>query len=251
MTWVRMLLLAFASCCLPAQALEERRVEISGAAFKVVTLDLAEDRLELAWKRPDGRAYGTVAALEDDLRARGRELLFATNAGIYDRAHRPLGLHVEGGRTLVPLNTTPGRPGAGNFSIQPNGVFYVDENGNAGVVRTARWKQAGIRARLATQSGPMLLVDGAINPALDPDSQSRKWRSGVCAPEPGKAMFAASAVPVTFHAFARLFQHLGCRDALYLDGTLSRIHTGSGVTGAPVLAGKPWVGILLVAPAQE
>jgi uncharacterized protein YigE (DUF2233 family) len=94
----------------------------------------------------------------------------------------------------------------------------------------------------------MLVVDGAITPAFVEGSDSRKWRSGVCAPAPDKAVFAVSIAPVTFHAFARLFRDaLGCRDALFLDGTLSQIYTATdGYSGAPAMMVKPYAGMLAV-----
>jgi len=87
-----------------------------------------------------------------------------------------------------------------------------------------------------------------INPAFVEGSDSRKWRSGVCAPAPEKAVFAVSIAPVTFHAFARLFRDtLGCRDALFLDGTLSQIYTAAdGYSGAPSMMVKPYAGMLAV-----
>ena len=43
------------------------------------------------------------------------------------------------------------------------------------------------------------------------------------------AVRAVSEAPLTFHAFARLFRDtLGCRDALYLDGTLSKMYRKGG-----------------------
>lgn len=250
------LLLAALLLVPPAAALEAREAGFAGASYRVVAVDLARERLELVWKDGADRPYADAVALRGRAAAGGRELLFATNAGMYDRAFRPLGLHVEEGRALRPLNATPGAPAAGNFGIGPNGVFYVDEAGNAGVATVAEWQRAGIRPRLATQSGPMLLVAGAINPAFIPGSPSLKWRSGVCAPKPREVRFAVSEVPVNFHDFARFFRDvLGCRDALYLDGTLSRIYLrDGGFAGAPGFLARPWVGILAVfaeAPAAE
>ncbi|MGB4859960.1 MAG: phosphodiester glycosidase family protein, partial [Dokdonella sp.] len=105
---------------------------------------------------------------------------------------------------------------------------------------------------VASQSGPMLLIDGSINPKFDIDSDSRKWRSGVCAPRPDRVEFVVSTVPVSFHEFARVFRdQLGCRDALYLDGTLSRIWTAEdGYSGAPAFLVKPYVGIFAVFDEQ-
>jgi uncharacterized protein YigE (DUF2233 family) len=230
-----------------------RQVRLDGGDFRVVDIDLARDRLELHWKTADGNALASIEALKQWGEADGRALEFAANAGIYDRQFRPLGLHIEDEQTLRPLNTTPGNGRQGNFSIQPNGVFYVDRAGNAGVLTTQAWRDRAIVARIATQSGPMLVVDGEINPNFDEQSDSLKWRSGVCAKTPQTVSFAVSEAPVTFHAFARLFRdELGCRDALYLDGTLSRLYTaGEGFVGAPAMMVKPYTGMFGVfAPAR-
>jgi uncharacterized protein YigE (DUF2233 family) len=242
---------ALAAATRGAHALESNAVEMDGARYRVVTLDLARETPELHWLDAEGRPYGSIDALREASRAQGRALVFATNAGIYDREYRPLGLAIAQGKTLRPLNTARGR--SGNFGIQPNGVFYVDRAGRAGVVTTAQWRERGIDARIATQSGPMLVVDGAINPNFVESSQSRKWRSGVCAPSAGRAAFAVSETPVTFHAFARLFRDaIGCRDALYLDGTLSRIWTATdGYSGAPAVMVKPYAAMIAVFDAPE
>lgn len=231
-----------------AGAVESRLVHEGDADYRVATIDLRADALDLYWRDANGAAYGSIEALRRSGESAGRVLAFAANAGIYDRSDRPLGLTIADGRTLRPLNTTKPRGGSGNFGMQPNGVFYVDREGRAGVARTDAWRSLGIDARVATQSGPMLVVDGEINPAFVEGSDSRKWRSGVCAPTPGKAVFAVSIAPVTFHAFARLFRDtLGCRDALFLDGTLSRIYTASdGYSGAPAMMVRPYAGMLAV-----
>ena len=242
------MLLAVAAVALPAAALEGRSVNLDDGAYRVVELDLAHDALESHWRDADAQPLASIERLREWGAAQGRELLFATNAGIYDRAFRPLGLYIENGATQRPLNTTPGAARAGNFSIQPNGVFYVDKHNHAGVVTTAEWREQKIDARLATQSGPMLVIGGAINPSFDEESDSLKWRSGVCAKTAQRVIFAVSEAPVTFHAFARLFRdQLGCRDALYLDGTLSRIYTkADGYAGAPAIMVKPYAAMLAV-----
>ena len=240
--------LALGLVAAPVAAIEARTLRQDGAAYRVVELDLARERLELHWKDPAGTPFASIEGLRLWGAAQGRELLFATNAGIYDREFRPLGLHVEDGVTLRKLNTARGNASRGNFAIQPNGVFHVDEDGNAGVVPTMQWRESGVDARLATQSGPMLVVDGAINPNFDEASDSLRLRSGVCARTPREVVFAVSETPVSFHAFARLFRDgLGCRDALYLDGTLSRVWTrADGYAGASPMVAKPYAGMLAV-----
>ncbi|HVV97163.1 MAG TPA: phosphodiester glycosidase family protein [Rhodanobacteraceae bacterium] len=236
------------SACLAsrADALESRVVRAGDADVRVVTLDLSRETLALRWLDADGQPYGSIEALKRAAEADGQTLEFATNAGMYDRENRPLGLTIADGRTLRPLNTTRGR--SGNFAIQPNGVFYVDKAGNAGVVATGAWRERAIDARIATQSGPMLVVDGEINANFVEASDSRKWRSGVCAPSPRRVAFAVSDAPITFHAFASVFRDaLECRDALYLDGTLSRIWTAAGgYSGAPAVMVKPYAAMLAV-----
>jgi uncharacterized protein YigE (DUF2233 family) len=241
-------LAACASIASNAAAVDSRLVHVGDSDYRVVTIDLATDPLELVWLDAEGRAYASIDALRGAVEARGRTLLFATNAGMYDRSNRPLGLTIAAGKTLRPLNSAQGSGRSGNFGMPPNGVFYVDAHAHAGVARTASWRSLGIDARVATQSGPMLVVDGEINPAFIEASESRKWRSGVCAPSPDRAVFAVSVAPVTFHAFARVFRDaLGCRDALFLDGTLSQIYTASdGYSGAPDMMVKPYAGMLAV-----
>lgn len=242
------LVLALAGAPPLAAAPSVRSVRAGDVECRVVGVDLATDRLELHWKDEAGRAFGTVDRLREWGEGRGRALLFAANAGIYDGQYRPLGLHVEDGRIVRPLNTARTGTGRGNFALPPNGVFYVDRDGRAGVLTTARWQQARIEPRLATQSGPMLVVDGDLNPNFDAASDSRKWRSGVCAPTPDHVLFAVSEAPLSFHAFATMFRdELGCRDALYLDGTLSRFWTPTtGYAGAAAVLVRPYAGMFAV-----
>ncbi|HEV7489426.1 MAG TPA: phosphodiester glycosidase family protein [Rhodanobacteraceae bacterium] len=230
-----------------AAALETRTLHAGEDDFRVVTVNLAEDSLDIYWRDAEGEPYGSIAALKRKGEADQHELLFATNAGIYDRDYRPLGLTIADGKLLRHLNPAHGG-GGGNFGLQPNGIFYVDREGHAGVIATSAWPAQRIDARVATQSGPMLVIDGELNPGFVESSDSRKWRSGVCAQAPGRVVFAVSETPVTFHAFARIFRdNLGCRDALYLDGTLSQIYTAAdGYAGAPDVMVKPYAGMLAV-----
>lgn len=231
-----------------ARALETRRVTRGDDGFVLVELDLPRDQLELRWQDGDGHALSSIEGLRAWGQKHGRELLFATNAGIYDQQLRPLGLHIEDGATWRRLNTVRLPGTIGNFSMQPNGVFHVDRDGKAGVMTTAQWQQAPPAARIASQSGPMLLVDGQINPTFDAGSQSRKIRSGVCAPTPQRVVFAISQTPVSFHRFAQMMRdEVHCRDALFLDGSLSQIWTrADGYVGAPAPMLKPYVGMFAV-----
>jgi uncharacterized protein YigE (DUF2233 family) len=158
--------------------------------------------------------------LRQDLAAGGEELLFAVNGGIYARTLEPLGLYLEDGVRLEGLNR--GR-GGGNFFLKPNGVFYVGESG-AGVVETDRYPPPG-QVRNAVQSGPMLVIDGALHPRFIPGYHSRHVRNGVGVDRRGRVVFAISRGLVNFHDFGTLFRdRLDCPNALYLDGKISQMY---------------------------
>ena len=236
------------SCGRDARGVTAQRVGLDGLAYRVVTIDLRTHPLGLYWRDPDThQPFASIEALRQWGSTHRRRLLFATNAGIYDRHGAPLGLYVEKGRTLVPLNTAHGDPRAGNFSLQPNGVFAIDRNGTATVHTTGDFHHTPPDALWATQSGPMLVIDGRINSHFVADSTSLKWRSGVCARTPHEVVFAISEGPVNFHSFAHLFRdRLGCRNALYLDGSISQFYVEGDYFGAPGFLVKPYAGMFAV-----
>jgi uncharacterized protein YigE (DUF2233 family) len=187
-------------------------VTAEGAAYTVCEVDLRRHAVRLFWRKPDGETYGRLATLPAAQRA-GR-LAFAMNAGMYDPAYRPVGLYVENGRELVRANTNPG---PGNFHMRPNGIFYVaGETG--GVLDTVSFLKERPAVDFATQSGPMLVINGRLHPLFG-RSNSRKFRNGVGVRDEHTLVFAISDTEVTFADFARLFRdRLKCDNALFLDG---------------------------------
>ncbi|HEX4459994.1 MAG TPA: phosphodiester glycosidase family protein, partial [Polyangia bacterium] len=135
----------------------------------------------------------------------------------------PVGLHIEDGHIRHPIERNPG---TGNFYLLPNGVFLVGKAG-AKVVETSRLDDVR-DIDLATQSGPLLLANNVPHPRFVPTSHNALIRSGVGVRTPSDLCFAVTRGPITFWDFARLFRdELGCRDALYLDGTISRLYAPS------------------------
>ncbi len=193
-----------------------------GAAFTVCAFDPHHDDLRLFWKRPDDRPFGSLGALAETLRGQGERLIFAMNAGMFREDQSPVGLYVEKSRLIHNADTRG--DGASNFHMKPNGVFWIGD-GIAGVTETSRYLANPPAARYATQSGPMLVIDGRIHPKIRPDGTSAKIRNGVGVDDHGEAVFAIAEEPVTFDAFARLFRDgLRCRNALFLDGSLSSLY---------------------------
>ena len=147
--------------------------------------------------------------------------MFGMNAGMYGADLAPVGLYVEDGRRLEHADI---RAGASNFHMQPNGVFWIGD-GVAGIVETSRFLANPPAARYATQSGPMLVIDGRIHPKILPTGTSEKIRNGVCVRDGTSPIFVIAEVPVTFYAFARLFRDgLACTNALFLDGSISSLY---------------------------
>jgi uncharacterized protein YigE (DUF2233 family) len=141
------------------------------------------------------------------------------NAGMYDDRGAPIGVLVARGAALHPLDTGDG---SGNFYLQPNGVFSVDRDGAVHVEPTRAYAARHAESVWATQSGPMLVIDGALHPAIADDGPSRKVRNGVGARDAHTALFVISDTPVSFGRLARLFRdELRCHDALFLDGVVS------------------------------
>jgi uncharacterized protein YigE (DUF2233 family) len=192
-----------------------------GTSYVVCSFDARRDDIRLFWKGSDNQVYGGFSRLASALAARGRSLRFAMNAGMFENDLSPVGLYVEDGRQIHHADL---REGSSNFHLRPNGVFYVGD-GAAGVVETSRFLALGPKAQFATQSGPMMVIDGRIHPKILPTGASEKIRNGVGVRDGALVYFALSEEPVTFHAFARLFRDgLNCPNALFLDGSVSSVY---------------------------
>lgn len=202
-----------------------RTLTDDAAHYVVCTFDMRQNEhgqeLRLFLSDPKGEPYGGFAALQADLQHKGEELLFAMNAGMYGEDLRPVGLLIEGGNQIHPVNQ---RSGAGNFHLKPNGVFYFGGY-SAGVMETQAFIKSGLKPEYATQSGPMLVVNGMIHPKIEATGTSEKIRNGVGVRDGHIVLFVISEDPVTFYRFASLFRdELGCVNALYLDGSISTLY---------------------------
>jgi uncharacterized protein YigE (DUF2233 family) len=198
-----------------------RSESFRGASYVVCSFDPSKDDLRIYWRGDDGKPYRTFAALAADLEGKGKSLRFGMNGGMYRDDFRPVGLYIENGHELTRANTATVAGGPSqipNFYKKPNGVFYIGDS-EAGILETGRFLAARPKANFATQSGPMLIVDGAIHPAFVVNSSDRKPRNGVGVSSPTQVHFVITEGWVSFYDFARFFRDgLGCRNALFLDG---------------------------------
>src|SRR5262249_15973966 len=82
-----------------------RSMEYERNAYTICEVDLRKHTVRLYWKRADGTPYGYLSTLPRALEGEADRLLFATNAGMFDPALKPVGLYVEQGRRHVSGNT--------------------------------------------------------------------------------------------------------------------------------------------------
>ena len=243
----------------PRIACENREIGVVPYTVCVIP-GAAVPRLNIA-DAPEAAAHGwTFARLDRQLRAENHRLALAVNAGIFGLDGRPLGLLIRDRRAVVPLNRGDGRRAPGtsqdtagdvcdrsNFYCPPNGVFFVD-NGQAAILPTAEFARiaAGLTdIRLATQSGPLLLDSGRLARAFPPTWRRLTARNAVCV-RPDGAVLLVLALRETLGGLAiALRDTLGCRDALYLDGSVSDLFAGDG----PVPDDDAYGAILYVATA--
>jgi uncharacterized protein YigE (DUF2233 family) len=182
--------------------------------------DPQKQDLRFYWKNDSGQIFRSIQNLKSFLENKNRKLVFAMNGGMYTTENAPLGLYVENSKTITRLNTRSGR---GNFYLEPNGVFYIMRDNKPGICQTGEYGKKK-QVKFATQSGPLLLIDGKIHAAFKEGSFNLNIRNGVGILPGNKVLFAMSKWPVNFYDFAEYFKSQGCRDALYLDGSISQTY---------------------------
>lgn len=203
-------------------AVDCRDTDHEGNRYTVCHVSPSRENLRLFLADADGVPYGHFSKLDAALAREGQRLVFAMNGGMYHDDRRPVGHYVEDGEEIMRVIASDG---PGNFGLLPNGVFCIEAD-RARVYETGAYLSAAPACRYATQSGPMLVIDGDLHPDFLPDSTSRYIRNGVGTSADGRrVVFAISDTPVTFHQFGSFFRDaLKLPDALFIDGNVSRLY---------------------------
>lgn len=193
------------------------KLEFEQALFSVCSFDSRTDTISLlSTGTPSTEAFTRT-------RLQAAKIRFAMNAGMFHPDGTPVGLLVSNGRAVTPLNTSEGN---GNFFWKPNGVFLVEADGTVRVTTTDAFVAGGLQRSVvsAAQSGPMLVIDGALHPGMSPDSIHVQTRNAVAACGRFQANFIIAESAISLGKLARFIRdRLGCRDALYLDGAISSL----------------------------
>ena len=183
--------------------------------------DPKSDRIFTVLGPEQGAPYRSLGAYAASRRTDPQPVRFVMNAGMFDDDGQPIGYYVENGEKLKDLNRAKG---PGNFHMLPNGVFFGA--GNKWQVRASEDFYAAVDKRpdFGTQSGPMLVIDGALHPDIDPNGESLRIRNAVGVDAAGRALFVISDKPISFGKLARYYRDvLKVKNALFLDGTVSAL----------------------------
>jgi uncharacterized protein YigE (DUF2233 family) len=176
--------------------------------------------IQFYWKDDSGQIFRSIQRLQDFLLQKHKKLVFAMNGGMFAPDNSPQGLFIQQRQLLIPADTSSG---SGNFYMKPNGILYITANGKAAICPTENFVNNG-QIRFATQSGPMLLINGAFHPSFKKGSSNVNIRNGVGVLPDNRLLFAMSEEPINFWDFSNYFKERGCQNALYLDGFVSRTY---------------------------
>jgi uncharacterized protein YigE (DUF2233 family) len=183
-------------------------------------VDTKEQDIKFYWKNEKQEHFKSILNLKYWLETKHKKLIFAMNGGMYKQDNSPQGLFVDVQKIISHLDTINGN---GNFYLKPNGVFYITTDNVPIICNTTKFIDNG-NIKYATQSGPMLIIDGQIHSAFKEGSTNLNIRNGVGILPDNKIIFAMSKKEINFYDFATYFKRLGCKDALYLDGLVSRTY---------------------------
>lgn len=190
-------------------------------SYIVCEVDPEKYNISLFLDDSNGQPFKYFRNVEKYLREQGKTIAFAVNGGMYHKDFSAVGLYVENGKTIHLVST---KDGPGNFHMKPNGIFFV-EGEKAGVLDTERFLKSKINPDIATQSGPMLVIENKIHPRFIVNSPYLEYRNGVGVRTDGTVVFVNSEGRVNFDEFARFFRdEMKTPNALFLDGSISSLY---------------------------
>jgi prepilin-type processing-associated H-X9-DG protein len=187
--------------------------------YAVVEISSADvGNIQMFYKDQSGNRFWNIWNVKKHVEKQGKQLIFAMNGGMYTPLYKPVGLYIEQGKELQSINL---KNGDNNFCWKPNGVFAIDNNGKAQVTVSEKFNSSNIR--FATQSGPMILINGKMHDGFE-KSTSTYIRNAVGVKSNGDVFFCISLKAVTFQQLAEFMLKNNCVNALYFDGSVSEMY---------------------------
>lgn len=188
--------------------------------FISFSVNPSKSNVSFYWKNDKSDIFSSIGKLKKWLSKNNKEMLFATNGGMYKKDQSPQGLFVENGIEKNSIDTSRAE---GNFYLKPNGIFYLTNSNKSFICKTEDY-ESNKNVKFATQSGPMLVIDGKIHNDFNKNSTNLNIRNGVGILPNNEILFVMSKKQINFYEFAEFFKSKGCKNALYLDGFVSRTY---------------------------
>ena len=148
--WIVVLFCSLSGFCNGNACREVTHIE---QRYQVCSYRAADVSVRLFHLDANGKPYGSLSALRKKTGPTPRMLM---NGGMYHDDLAPVGLYIETGKRSQKVST---KGGWGNFHLLPNGIFW-GKNGKLGVTETKSFLKRRPKPDFATQSGPMLVIDG-------------------------------------------------------------------------------------------
>ncbi len=209
--------------------------ELGGTKYLVFIADNKIHNVSLHHMDKYKEKYITIDRLLSSLRKKGKQPLMITNAGMFHKNFSPVGLYLDEENGIQTFLDTNNVKLDDNFHLYPNGVFGIDSANNYFVLATDKFKKNYSKKieslKIATQSGPMLVIDSFVHPKFSTKSNNFQIRSGVGIPDTGnKAVFITTLTQETFYRFSIIFRDIfSCKNALYLDGAISKMYLSNQI----------------------
>jgi uncharacterized protein YigE (DUF2233 family) len=202
-------------------------LKFKGVDYHVFVTNTDSNEIKMHLQDKAGKNFVSIKNLLSYFISQKIAPLMITNGGMYMPNLQPQGLFIAQ-KELHPIDLKRPRTDA-NFYLMPNGVFYIDSLGKSHIEVTEEFNKQYESKRIAidyaTQSGPMLVINGGIHESFTKGSNNKKIRSGVGIIDGKKTVFAISLDEANFYDFALLFRDiLGSKDALFLDGAISLMY---------------------------
>lgn len=205
-------------------SLKKSNSTIDKHEFVSYTINPKNSTVKLYWKDEKGQLLNNFTNLKSFVENQNQTLLFAMNAGMYQKDYSPVGLYIEDSKVIKKVNTSSGK---GNFYLKPNGIFYITSQNIADVCQTSEFRYND-KIKYATQSGPMLVINNHIHSIFTKGSKHLNIRNGVGILPNNELLFAMSKEKISLYDFAEYFKNKGCKNALYLDGYVSKTYYPTG-----------------------